>query len=99
MKTAWRREEWKEAHDEWVVHAAAKTEAERAIWNFRDEKKPAFQINTVLPATNFGPLLSPADVTSTGALVKFIYDGNMDGVKWVPPREFSPPFDDSLTLM
>jgi len=51
------------------VYAASKTEAERALWKFRDEKKPGFSINSVLPATNFGPVITPDTVSSTAKLV------------------------------
>lgn len=87
-KEAWKPEsEWKEGH-QWIVYGASKTEAERALWKFRDEKKPGFKINAVLPATNFGPVLSRDEISSTGNFLKMVYDGRMAALQGVLPREF-----------
>jgi len=68
VKAAWAPEPWGDSH-QWTVYAASKTEAEKALWKFRDEKKPGFSINSVLPATNFGPVITPDTVSSTAKLV------------------------------
>ena len=83
-------ETWKpppyEQGREWVVYAASKTQAEQAMWKFVKEHKPGFVLNTVLPNTNFGEILSDKQPASTGSWVKSIYNGNIDAVKQVPPQ-------------
>lgn len=88
VREAWKPEsEWQEGH-EWIVYGASKTEAEKALWNFRDEKKPAFTTNAVLPATVFGPVLLPEEASSTGAFVKMIYGGVILPLQGVLPRSY-----------
>ncbi|KAM3583013.1 hypothetical protein VKS41_004769, partial [Umbelopsis sp. WA50703] len=41
------------------AYRASKAEAERALWKFRDEKKPAFTLTTILPSFVFGAILPP----------------------------------------
>ena len=89
IKDAWAprsaRKERELSHG-WVVYGASKTEAEKALWNFRDEKKPHFTVNAVLPGTNFGPVFSKEEASSTGAFVKMICEGKMEALKDVLPR-------------
>lgn len=40
-------------------YRASKTEAELALWKFKDEKKPNFTITTILPSYVFGTILPP----------------------------------------
>ncbi|GAB5585111.1 methylglyoxal reductase (NADPH-dependent) gre2 [Umbelopsis nana] len=40
-----------------IAYGASKAEAEKAIWKFKDEKKPHFKISTILPSVVFGALL------------------------------------------
>ncbi|KAF8864423.1 aldehyde reductase II [Acephala macrosclerotiorum] len=87
VKEAWKPEsEWQEGH-EWIVYGASKTEAEKALWKFRDEKKPRFTINAVLPSTNFGPVLSRDKISSTGNFLKMVYEGMVLPLQGVLPRE------------
>lgn len=69
----------------WSVYGASKPQAEREIWEFYKEKKPAFVVNTVLPNTNFGEVLSDKQGSSTAGWVKVVYFGNMDVWKGVLP--------------
>lgn len=89
IKDAWApRSAWKErelAHG-WVVYGASKTEAEKGLWKFRNENKPHFTVNSVLPGTNFGPVFSKEEASSTGVFVKMICEGNMEALKDVLPR-------------
>ncbi|KAE9372099.1 Nadph-dependent carbonyl reductase from Sporobolomyces Salmonicolor [Stipitochalara longipes BDJ] len=87
VKAAWKPGPWDENH-QWTVYAASKTEAEKAMWKFRDEKKPHFNINSVLPATNFGPVITPDTVSSTAKLVPIIYGGNVKAVLGVLPQYY-----------
>jgi len=88
VKAAWKSAPWDEGH-QWTVYAASKTEAEKALWKFRDEEKPQFSINSVLPATNFGPVITPDTVSSTANFVPMIYGGKLEALLGVLPRESS----------
>lgn len=81
--------QWGPGH-EWIVYGASKTEAEKALWKFRDEKKPGFTINAVLPATNFGPVISKEDASSTGAMIREVYEGRLSNLLGVAPRKLLP---------
>ncbi|KAJ6513732.1 NAD-P-binding protein [Mycena vitilis] len=54
-----------------TVYAASKAEAEKAFWRFAKENKPHFQVSTVVPDANFGPILKPKgeDTSSTASWV------------------------------
>ncbi|KAH7400849.1 hypothetical protein DE146DRAFT_693473 [Phaeosphaeria sp. MPI-PUGE-AT-0046c] len=41
------------------IYCAMKTETERAMWQWVQEKKPGFRMNSILPNANFGPVLVP----------------------------------------
>ena len=81
---------WKEPPYEpdraWAVYGASKVQAEQAIWKFASERKPAFVVNTVLPNTNMGEILSEKQPASSGAWVKSVFEGNLDAVKHFPPQ-------------
>lgn len=51
--------EKKQSMENVPAYRASKTEAELAVWKFRDEKKPAFTIATILPSFVFGTILPP----------------------------------------
>jgi nucleoside-diphosphate-sugar epimerase len=90
VRDAWKPEsEWQKGH-EYTVYGASKTEAERALWRFRDEKKPGFTINAVLPATNFGPVLSRDGISSSGIFLKMIYEGKLAPFAGFTPRSSHP---------
>ncbi|KAJ7618817.1 NAD-P-binding protein [Mycena polygramma] len=44
--------------DPFVVYAASKTEAEKAVWEFVKRTAPQFQVSTVLPDINLGAILT-----------------------------------------
>lgn len=91
VKDAWKPEsEWQKGQ-EFIVYGASKTEAERALWRFRDEQKPHFTINAVLPATNFGPVLSREGISSSGNFLKMIYEGNFAPIAGFTPRSSNSP--------
>ena len=70
----------------WATYGASKTQAEQELWKFVKEHKPGFVLNTVLPNTNMGEILSDKQPASTGQWVKSIYSGNLDAVKDVAPQ-------------
>ncbi|MCJ1394595.1 hypothetical protein MMC18_007475, partial [Xylographa bjoerkii] len=47
-----------------LLYQASKTEAERAIWAFRDEYKPSFSISAVNPGVVVGPPVQPPPTAS-----------------------------------
>lgn len=85
LEAAWKPPPY-EKERAWAVYSASKTQAEQEIWKFAKEHKPGFVLNTVLPDTNFGEILSDKQPASTGALVKKLYNGELDAVKDVPPQ-------------
>jgi len=59
-------------------YAAGKTEAERAAWKWVQEKKPSFQLNTVLPDLVLGEIINPGSEGSTAGMVnKIVTSGDV----------------------
>jgi nucleoside-diphosphate-sugar epimerase len=73
----------------WTVYAASKTLAERALWEFIQEKKPHFTANAVLPNLNLGPKFAKGQAALTSDYVTGIYYGRTDDIKGVLPRTYS----------
>ncbi|KAK3347289.1 putative NAD dependent epimerase/dehydratase [Lasiosphaeria hispida] len=59
-----------------VVYMASKTEAEKAVWRFVEDKKPHFTVNSVGPSSIIGQPLHKSHVDSAGAWLKQLYDGD-----------------------
>ncbi|KAF7966338.1 hypothetical protein HWV62_20284 [Athelia sp. TMB] len=72
----------------WHIYSASKTLGERAAWNFMKEQKPTFTLNTVLPDTNFGPILDPQQPASTAGLLRQAFNGDIKPLLFVPPQWF-----------
>jgi hypothetical protein len=72
------------------VYAASKAETEKALWRFREEMRPSWGINAVLPDTNFGPMLDPEQGGSTAGFVRKIWEGEMEKIMGVAPRMSAP---------
>ncbi|KAJ7654079.1 NAD-P-binding protein [Mycena polygramma] len=73
----WNESAIAEAHNDptpnpWVVYAARKTEAEKAVWQFVEQTKPHFQVSTVVPNVNFRQIFQPGDkeLSTAGWVVK-----------------------------
>lgn len=79
--------------DGFTVYSASKTEAEKACWKFVEEEKPSFELSTVLPNTNFGPVFDKAMPASTGAWAGQILKG--EGAQLAslvtPRKSLNPP--------
>ncbi|KAI5459554.1 aldehyde reductase [Mariannaea sp. PMI_226] len=77
LKQAWAPPPY-EPERGFVVYAASKTQAEKQMWKFHEEKNPNFVLNTVLPSMNVGKSLDRKNqgYPSTSALVKAVYDGD-----------------------
>ncbi|CAO3671509.1 unnamed protein product [Umbelopsis ramanniana] len=74
--------------DGFLAYVASKNEAERAIWRFKEEKKPSFAISTILPSFVYGALLPPpatvqeVQANTTAKDIIFYYSGeNQDPSK------------------
>lgn len=76
----------------WAVYASSKTEAEKALWKFVKDQKPGFVVNSILPDTNYGTILAGGEAVTSAKWVKSLYDGDIDHVKGIPPRELYLPF-------
>ncbi|EEA26843.1 hypothetical protein TMatcc_004869 [Talaromyces marneffei ATCC 18224] len=67
----------------WPVYAASKTLAEKAVWEFVNEKHPKFTVNTVVPAAVFGECLSKTHAELGHMWPRILYEGNPDAVAGV----------------
>jgi len=79
--------------DGYVVYAASKTEAERALWDAVKATSPPFQVSAVLPNANFGSRLRPTG-NSTGDWVWGLYNGK-DDLFNIPPQYYIDVSDDA----
>lgn len=52
-----------------------------------EEQKPGFVVNSILPNANFGTILGGMEAVTTAKWVKSCYDGDIEHVKGIPPRE------------
>jgi nucleoside-diphosphate-sugar epimerase len=61
-----------------AIYGASKTEAERALWKAVKETNPPFQVSTVLPNANFGPILKPGGEmeSSTATMIVKLFNGD-----------------------
>ncbi|KAI9285101.1 putative cinnamoyl-CoA reductase [Umbelopsis sp. AD052] len=73
--------QWKEGDpvNGLLTYAASKVAAERALFKFQKEVSPKFTINTILPGTTFGAIISTPksakDITGTRSHVTAYYNG------------------------
>ncbi|KIM80150.1 hypothetical protein PILCRDRAFT_73511 [Piloderma croceum F 1598] len=71
----------------WHIYACHKVLVERAAWKFMKEEKPAFSMNAIMPNTTFGPILDPAQATSTAGMLKGLFEGNWPAFSGILPRK------------
>jgi nucleoside-diphosphate-sugar epimerase len=78
-----------------IAYMASKNEAERAVWNFKENNKPSFTLSTVLPTYLYGAIVptprSVADVQAASTanyVVKFYTGENQDYKQVLPPVGF-----------
>jgi hypothetical protein len=75
---------------EWATYGASKTTGEKAAWEFMDEHKPGFVLNTVLPSCNFGSALHESHTSaSTSKFLTQLWSGEAGMLPYLPPRKFS----------
>lgn len=75
VQMAWTPPPYEENRGE-IVYMASKTEAEKAVWRFVEEKKPRFTVNSVAPSTIMGEPLHKSHIESSASWLKLLYDGN-----------------------
>jgi nucleoside-diphosphate-sugar epimerase len=76
----------------WHIYAGHKVLVERAAWKFMKEEKPAFSMNAIMPNTTFGPILDPAQATSTAGMLKGLFESNWAAFSGILPRKSSFTF-------
>jgi nucleoside-diphosphate-sugar epimerase len=59
----------------WAVYGASKSQSEQACFDFVNEKKPGFVLNTVLPNYTMGEILNPRQPGSSGGLIRAAWEG------------------------
>ncbi|KAK6341498.1 hypothetical protein TWF696_008570 [Orbilia brochopaga] len=73
-----------------TIYGASKNESERAVWRFRDEEKPSFNIVSISPAWVSGPpIVPPTDaskITITNQTIWEIFAGKSE---WFPLGKFA----------
>ncbi|KAF2165925.1 hypothetical protein M409DRAFT_23656 [Zasmidium cellare ATCC 36951] len=72
----------------YTVYAASKTEGERALWKYVKENPVNFAVNTVLPAANYGKILTPEIPGSTMGWVRRLLVGDAEALSITPPQWF-----------
>lgn len=70
----------------WHIYCASKVLQEKAAWNFFKEEKPGFVMNTILPNATFGPILDPAQPTSTFGMLKGLFESDWPKFANIAPR-------------
>jgi nucleoside-diphosphate-sugar epimerase len=86
IRDAWASPPYEEER-KWAVYGASKTQAEKAVWKFVEEKKPHFTCNAILPNCNFGKILLKGQPVSTAEMIKALYQGEAGMLKGFPPRK------------
>ncbi|KAM7196910.1 NAD(P)-binding protein [Naviculisporaceae sp. PSN 640] len=67
-----------------VVYAASKAEAEKAVWRFSKERNPHFTINVIGPSMILGEPLHKSHLSSAGAWLKQLIDGDFSALEGSP---------------
>ncbi|OPB37939.1 hypothetical protein A0O28_0102230 [Trichoderma guizhouense] len=59
-----------------LTYMASKAAAEKAVWQFAEERKPHFTVNSVPPSAIMGEALNKVHNEGTGAWIRNLYDGD-----------------------
>lgn len=70
------------------IYGASKAEAEKACWRFMKEQNPTFELNTVVPDANFGPVLYKGKATSTVSWLEKVFRGDMTMANFMGSRKY-----------
>lgn len=68
----------------YMVYVASKIEAERAVWDFVQRRKPSFTVNVINPAMNWGKVMGSMGIS--GAHILSVLDGKVPNI---PSGEFA----------
>ncbi|KJK74883.1 hypothetical protein H634G_09927 [Metarhizium anisopliae BRIP 53293] len=68
----------------YMVYVASKIEAERAVWDFVEQRKPSFTVNVINPAMNWGKVMGSMGIS--GAHILSVLDGKVPNI---PSGEFA----------
>lgn len=60
-----------------IVYAASKAAAEKVVWQFVEDKKPKFRVNSVNPAMIIGEPLDESHLQTVGTWIKKLWDGDL----------------------
>lgn len=61
----------------YIVYAAGKTIAEKALWEYVEKRAPHFNVNSITPASIMGECLSKSHAELPQMFVKALYDGDL----------------------
>jgi nucleoside-diphosphate-sugar epimerase len=73
-----------------AVYMASKTEAEKALWKWVQDKSPQFTVNSVWPVGIIGEFLNKKHAESAAAWLKIIYDGKVETLAGFPASMYRP---------
>lgn len=74
-----------------ATYMASKVEAEKAVWKFLEDEKPAFVLNVVSPFTTLGTMLHPSHQRGTAGWVTGLFKGDGSQVSAMPSCEHLTP--------
>ncbi|KAF3916295.1 Dihydroflavonol-4-reductase [Orbilia brochopaga] len=73
-----------------TIYGASKNESERAVWRFRDEEKPSFNVVSINPGWVSGPpIVLPSDASKITVTIQTIWEIFSGKSEWFPLGEFS----------
>lgn len=69
------------------VYCASKLLGEKAALKFIEDEKPGFSLNVIVPNLNIGPVLDPSNYSSSAAMIKGVFEGDLGVLgQWVPRK-------------
>ena len=87
---AWAPPPYDPAHG-FPVYMASKVAAEKAVWDFVEQKKPHFNVNVVAPSVILGEPLNRYHSDSPASWLKLLYDGKTDTLANMPASKSCVP--------
>ncbi|KAF2111063.1 hypothetical protein BDV96DRAFT_500170 [Lophiotrema nucula] len=75
----------------YVVYAASKAVAEKAVWKFVEEEKPGFVVNSVVPNATFGAPIDPLRTTPSVSVAVNLFKATLEEDLAVKMARFMPP--------
>lgn len=71
-----------------LTYMASKVAAEKALWDFAEQRRPHFTISSVVPSVIIGEALNKAHNEGDGAWIRTLYDGNTAFWNSMPASKF-----------